>query len=403
MSKKPTEAGLPGWARIVFIVLFLLPMVSAALIPLFGQRDMSVSENRSLTKLPALSWSSFRDGSFQDQLEDALIDQVPGGEAVKNAALDAKNSLLKLQQGVLYAAAPQLKSNYAPIAEGYYHYAGDEHRIVESPSGTVTDQAALERMAADFAGLPEDMTVCLFFIENSRVIDFDRPESGRVYQAVVDAIRPDRSDVFAVPDYDAYCGRFYQTDHHWTIDGAYAGYRQIHRLLHGTDEGMIPDAETVRIDAVFQGSYARQTRVLCADETFGFKSFGLPKYSTFINGRKKNYGNVAMYERGKYASEAMTNHYANCFGGDFGEIVYDFGTEGRGSLLLVASSYSNPINALIASGYDKTYVIDLRYYEAWAGEAFDPAAYCEKNGIGTVLLLGDVKLFYASETAEEVE
>ena len=99
----------------------------------------------------------------------------------------------------------------------------------------------------------------------------------------------------------------------------------------------------------------------------------------------------------------MTNHYGNCFGGDFGEIVYDFGTEGKGNLLMVASSYSNPINALIASGYDKTYVIDLRYYEVWAGEPFDPAAYCEKYGIDTVLLLGDVRLFYAAETAEEVE
>ena len=159
MNKKPNEAALPGWARIVFIVLFLLPMVSGALIAVFGQREESVNENRALTKLPAVSWSSFRHGAFQDQLEDALIDQVPGGEAVKTAALDAKNSLLKLQQGVLYAAAPQLRSNYAPIADGYYHYAGDQHRIVERPADTQMDQAALEQVAAGFAALPEDVTV----------------------------------------------------------------------------------------------------------------------------------------------------------------------------------------------------------------------------------------------------
>jgi hypothetical protein len=103
---------------------------------------------------------------------------------------------------------------------------------------------------------------------------------------------------------------------------------------------------------------------------------------------------LAAYEKQKYSKEPLANHYANCFGGDFAQIVYDFGTSGRGKLLLVASSYSNPINALIAAGYDQTYVIDLRYYEDWAGEPFDPTAYCQENGIDKVLLLGDVKLFF---------
>ena len=166
---------------------------------------------------------------------------------------------------------------------------------------------------------------------------------------------------------------------------------------------MLTPRETIETDAVFQGSYARQTHTLCADETFSFQTFDLPKFSTEINGRRRAYGNVGMYEKKKYPTDALSNHYANCFGGDFGQIVYDFGTTGKGKLLLVASSYSNPINALIAAGFDKTYVVDLRYYQGWAGKPFDPASYCQEHGIDQVLLLGDVNLFYVDGPDKGVE
>ena len=72
-------------------------------------------------------------------------------------------------------------------------------------------------------------------------------------------------------------------------------------------------------------------------------------------------------------------------------------------LLIVASSYSNPINALIAAGYDRTFVIDLRYYEAYANHPFDTAEYCKENDIHKILLLGDVNLFYVDGPESGVE
>ena len=54
----------------------------------------------------------------------------------------------------------------------------------------------------------------------------------------------------------------------------------------------------------------------------------------------------------------------------------------------------------IASHYDQTRVIDLRYYESWAGHAFDPAAYVREHGIDTVLLLGDIRLFLPGSDGE---
>ena len=385
-----------------FLILFLLPMLLTFLIFFTGQRDVSVKENRVLTTFPAFSVQSFTEGGVQDGLENALIDQWPLAETLKGIVMDAKNELMQHQQSILYMLKPGLKTAYSLIAEGYYHYQEDEHRIVEKPRDLSAEQAHLAELAANINAADADIYV--YFIENSRVVDFDHPDTDHsVYRQILEAIDPIGSDLFAVPDYAVYCENFYQTDHHWNIDGAYAGYQAIYRLLHGNEEGMIGPGEYIRTDAVFQGSYARQIHNLCADETFCLRVFDLSSYSTQIDGRRRSYGNVKMYQSGRYSKDELANHYANCFGGDHGEIVYDFGTEGKGKLLVVASSYSNPINALIAAGYDQTYVIDLRYYETSAGRPFDAAEYCWEHDIHTILLLGDVNLFYVDGPESGVE
>ena len=75
---------------------------------------------------------------------------------------------------------------------------------------------------------------------------------------------------------------------------------------------------------------------------------------------------------------------------------------GKGILLLVASSYSNPINGLLASHFDRTYVIDPRYYAEWAGKEFDLEAYAAEKEITDLLLLGDID-FFLKDLAGEAE
>ena len=124
------------------------------------------------------------------------------------------------------------------------------------------------------------------------------------------------------------------------------------------------------------------------------------EYLNTLNGKRGTYGRLKAYLSGRFSSDPLTNHYAACYGGDYGEIIYDFGTEGKGNLLLIASSYSNPINALIASHFDRTCVIDLRYYESYAGHPFDASGYIQEHPVDTVLYLGDIRLFLGGSDPE---
>ena len=385
--------------QICFVLLSAASLLLFWLVPFTGQKERSETENRSLARLPAFSAESFLNGRYQDALEDAAGDQMLFSEETRSFIRDVQASVLTAEQNLLFRIDPALRSGYTQITDGYYAYQGDEHRIVEKPLDYESSASAVSAFAGPFNAL-EGVRRYLSFIDNSRSMDFDHPENnGKVYQWIRSFLTLDGAACFTSDGYGDYCRWFYQTDHHWNDQGFYRGYTEILALLKPEESPAAP-GERLETDAVFNGSYARITKSLRADEHFVVRSFDLPKHTVTLNGKRGVYGRLKAYLSGRFSAEPLTNHYANCYGGDYGEIVYQFGTEGRGRLLLVASSYSNPINALIASHFDETRVIDPRYYESFAGQPFDPAGYVREHGIDTVLFLGDVKLFLSDTDTE---
>ena len=138
-----------------------------------------------------------------------------------------------------------------------------------------------------------------------------------------------------------------------------------------------------------------------ADELFRAYSYPLPKMKTVLNGKNGQYGHRSVYEKDRYPTDELRNHYAYYYGGDYGEILIDNGSSRGRNLLLIADSYSNPINLLLASHFDRTCVIDLRYYEKDTGKPFDISGCISENRITDVLLLGDIAFF--ADAQEEVE
>lgn len=386
-----------GYAGL-FIFLFAISVLVFLLPAFLGGREISELENRVLTSFPPLNAESFLSSSFQDNLENALGDHLLGSEEIRSLVRNSQAAALNAEQEFLFAFDPALKSGYSQIADEYYSYGGDPCRIVEKPVDYTGWTDRLKEFAGQVNAVP-DVQVYIYFIQNSRSVDFDRPEkSNALYDWVCSFFRCENSGAFSFKDYEDYCRWFYQTDHHWNNRGSYRGYCEIVALLNkGTP---LECGEEAEFPFVFNGSYARQTHRLCADEPFRVFSFDLPKHTVTLNGKRGKYGRLDAYLKGRYEADSLTNHYANCYGGEYGEIVYDFGTTGKGNLLLIASSYSNPINALIASHFDRTTIVDPRYWEKWTGGTFDPAVCAERAEADTILLLGDIHLFTSDLSGE---
>ena len=377
---------------VIFIAIFTLSLF-AVLFYIFTDRNTeSRLENRKLAELPRPSFGEFISGSYQENLENALGDHIPFSEGIRGMVRSTETAVLRFQQNAIRLFFPYLTDNYVQIAEGYYSYAGDAHRIVEKPTLSEKDISESLRCFAETTEALGNIRTVIYWIDNSRSISFDDPNEHKTRDAVFSVFPHMLNGIFSFDSYEEYCNLFYQTDHHWNNKGSYKGYTQILKLLR-PDETPAPVMEEIAFPFVFNGSYARQTSLLCASEPFTVYRFDLPKMAVTMNGKRGTYGRMDAYIKGRYSDEPLTNHYSNCYGGEYGEIVYTAGNSGKGVLLVIASSYSNPINGLLASHFDRTYVIDPRYYAEWAKQSFDLKTYAAEHNITDFLLLGDVDFF----------
>lgn len=378
-----------------------LPVLLMLIVPFRGQLAVSDKENRSLAQFPALTLQGFLTGDFQDQLESALGDQYPFGDAIKSGLVALKDAIYKEESKLLHSLFPAAGMSYAEIANGYYHFAGDEGCIVEMPWAQSRYADAVKEQAESFA----DVTAptYLYFIRNSRAHDFTKDEAhnAAVYQAICDAYQPDGAACFSAADYEDYTNLFYASDHHWNHRGADRGYREIIALLLGEGEETIPVKEEISFPVAFNGSYARQSGRMTGEDSFTVYTYDVKKAITRLNGKNGTYGHQALYEKGRFPTDELRNHYAYYYGGDYGEIIIQTRKTEKQNLLILADSYSNPINGLIASHFNNTHILDLRYYERDLGAAFDLNAYIAQNEIDMLLLLGDVTFFAGMQDGGE--
>lgn len=396
------EIKKPGrFASILLLAGCALPILLMLIVPFRGQLTVSDAENRSLAQFPALTLEGFVSGDFQQQLEDALGDQYPFGETLKSGLITLQDKVYQAESSALKAIFPSAAMSYTEIANGYYHFGGDESRIVEKAWPEEKYAPAVQKQSALYAEL--DVPVYLYFIRNSRAHDFmqDDAANDAVFQAIVEAYQPAGAACFAAADYDEYAGLFYAADHHWNHRGADKGYRDVIRLLLGDGEETVPVKEEVSFPVPFNGSYARQSGRMVGDSTFTVYTYGLKKTITRLNGKNGTYGHQSLYEKGRYPTDELRNHYAYYYGGDYGEIVLDTRNAQKENLLIVGDSYTNPINGLIASHFGRTHILDLRYYERDMGEPLDLKAYIQQNDISRVLLLGDITFFAGMQDGGE--
>jgi len=214
-------------------------------------------------------------------------------------------------------------------------------------------------------------------------------------------------DYLKIIDFTTYKKYFFKTDHHWTIQGAYKGYLDLAKMLGINQKDLVPP-KFYKINGVhFKGSNAR----VCAydkiyDELYDIE-FDDNEYDVRVNGKKvkkSEFTKAKDYENGKYEKEEFFNHYSSYFRDDTGEVVYTFEkNKDEGNLLLIADSFSNCMEKLIASHFYKTYVVDLRYYEEDNGEKFNLYKYVEKNKIDNVVFICSANCIYFESADIKIE
>lgn len=294
----------------------------------------------------------------------------------------------------------------ADFQSGYY-YMRDRSAIIAAPARfNETTKAEIDQRVKNYQWMVSEyphINFYAFYIEqlqysplnpmNQYFIDSDCGQSldyfiqHKPVQLVFEAFRGD-----SLKDYHT---KFYKSDGHWNARGALLAWEMIAKLLeinNPTTSAEVQDLDIINFpDVEFLGSYARTTLYPIQADTFD----GLVNhvsYKVIKDGQSFIYGNSSQYLQGNYSTNEFANHYGEYFGYDFAFLEFVFDEKNEHNLLVIGDSFDNAILPLIASHYDHTYSVDLRWYLD-----FSLGEFLSNHTVDDILIIGDYSAVLGSE------
>lgn len=372
----------------IFVVLTCAVLLLCFVYCIVCADDISAYENRPANKVQPFSLSEYLEGTYQDGLEDALMDQMPLSETLKRFFHNTSTTLLARLMGPVMDAQPEQYVSF----RGLLLYGGDY--LCYEPKTLSDLRTGLDRRIGELNSTiaeNSDTAFYLYYIECDVDNDFETGDKSGIREYLFDsmALPEERMTWLEVSDFAAYSRFFFRTDHHWNHVGAYEGYRQIASMMGIPEEALLLPLETLTVEQPLIGTKANSAGTSVLNEPFQAYRFALPEMTTTVNGVPEPYGRT--FE--SYLGTTQGLSYAAYYGFDEGEVIFDTGREDKGNLLVLGNSYDNALLRPLASHFGRTHAVDLRYFETDLGRDFDLTSYLREHDIDTVLLIGDNSYF----------
>ena len=335
--------------------------------------ERSYLEGRPYTRLPSPSVDSFLSGDFQDNLESYTADALP----LRETLLLGKASLQRLSISEM-AALLGYDAYHTFFGSGYLHET-EGNRLLAAPAKQ--SKKALNGLAAsvdsinDFVASNPGYTYYFAMPYRSDVLGIG-PLAGLVSEPldaeflqsrIFSRLSPDITQIDLMPSsYEKFKEDYFKTDHHWNIKGAYKAYCIINEAM-GNASSTLPCGELLMFPtAQFYGSEARSgLDTSVGPDMIEDYEFALPHYETWIYGELMPNGFAAStqaYIDGFQPDNPFVNLYADYWHADYGQIVFvNQDNKASKNLLIVADSFSNPMERMFLSSYSRVYVYDPRY------------------------------------------
>ncbi len=327
------------WSKVTVITVAIFFYGFAFLCWLKPADDISEVERRELAKMPELTMDSFADVSFMDDFEEYAVDQIPfrqGFRTVKAAFS-------------IYALG-QLDNNDLYVKDGYII-------DMEYPLAVDSVQRATDRFTN---------------VYNKYLVD----TNVNVYMSII----PDKNyfnnkDVYPIMDYDKMveimCDNmefstyidiftelelkdYYKTDSHWRQEKIVSVAEKL-----GTSMGASIDTEyeQVKIDKTFYGVYYGQMSLLSeGDELYYLTNDTLEECIVYDY---ENNREISMYDM-----EAATGRdpYEMYLYGPLSLVtITNPNIDTDKELIIFRDSFGSSIAPLLATGYSKITLVDIRY------------------------------------------
>lgn len=382
--------------NLLFLVIVLLFLCIGLVRTFFFPREVNEYENRYAYQVVPFSIESATNQQFQDGLEKALSDQIPKAAAMKEMYNAAKANYTKR---IMLPILSEHKDRYFNFM-GSRVFGGDQ--LVFETRNLDNLKDSLTAKAENYNKIIEehpDLSFYSYFIEKDTDIQFETGEKVGAGEFLFDLLNlpPSQKAIFKIDSYEQFRQYFYLTDHHWNCKGSYQGYQEVLDLLDCKDTALVP-VEEVLVSHTFKGSKNSAIGASVFSEPFYAYRFDFPDFDITINGESADdYG--AQETCLETQPDSIT--YGTFYGGDLGEVIFETGHPERENILVIGESYDNAILKLLASHYNVTCSVDLRYYEHYMQKPFCFSSYVQEHDIDKVLFIGNIDFYTMSEFALE--
>jgi len=359
---------------LVVMLVFLFNILTPVL-------DYSELENRYLQKLPKLTLSSIKDGSFMEDFENYLNDQFIG-----------RNMFVKLKAGIEYILGKQENNGV---------YVGSDDYLIEKPA-EYNDDIINNNLTA-IKTLNElgryDITVSVV-PPAYEVMKSQLPEN--VYREIIPKFNNhiDTSlketgikNVDVTEDLKRYSDSYlyYRTDHHTTSNGAFIIYNKLSSAL-GYEALSGDDFKISDVTRNFYGTtYSKALRHVSPDIISEYRPLETARFKVEFPYDSKEADSMYFPEHLK-----TKDKYSYFLDGNHALTIIKSPNKNGKSLVVFKDSYANCTVPMIANHFETIHMIDLRYYND------DIIKYLYENKIKNVLFLYSSQTFMTDESISKI-
>ncbi len=313
------------------------------------ERDTSDLENRSLAQRPAITWQSVSSGTFMDRFESYVSDQFFarnvfreidtgfsrfGGSREENDVLRGKHR--QLMENIAVPEADLLSEDVTGLNSYVQTFPDVSTHILLVPDAAtiLPDQLPMFATVADQENLFRELQAQL--------------DEGIIWMDALTSLESHTQEKL-----------FYQTDNHWTTQGAYDVFMDTASDLGIEDPESISYEErcvaydfngTLSSTSGFMPAYKESIDVFLPEDDM---TFYLVNYDEETREIPSIYSTDALDTRDKYAV---------FMGGNHSLVTIDSAVDNDRVLLVVKDSFANCFIPFLIPYYNRIVVVDPRYY-----------------------------------------
>ncbi len=376
----------------IFVMLVVAGLMFCAIVSIISPVSINNYENRQAQKMPVPGIESIASNKFQNDVELAIADQMPlSGKLKKGYNYFNSMFIIKTIEPIVKTESDKY-IKYKSI--NFYGQNQLVYDVIELEDVKEELNSKFENLNSTFENNP-DTDFYVYYIEKDTDINFETGEKMGLKEYVFDGLNipKDKKSSFDINSIEDFRELFYHTDHHWNNKGSYKAYCELIELLKPEDTP-IPKGKEVLVSKNYSGSKNSKLGYNFYKEDFYAYEFDYKDMKITINGESANdYGNQKEFLNDNRNDIA----YGTFYGGDDGEVIFSTGENDNENILIVGESFDNAVLKLVATHFNNTHSIDLRFYESYMKKPFSFQKYIKEHEIDKVLLIGNINYFSSED------